>query len=375
MDRSTSSRPIRLGYVPTVAPVLLFAWLWPAAASARAILEQDTVQQPTFAPLFESHEPLHLTLEAPLDEIFKERGQESSDHEGVLTHQDADLGPVALNVGVRTRGKTRLERRICRFPPLRVNFKKKQVGNSVFAGQDKLKLVTHCQSGRSNYEQFLVLEYLIYRSYNILTDLSFKVRLAQITYVDTAKPQDSLTQIAFFIEDDSAVAQRNGWQSLAVPVVPPEYIESAQLSLLDIFQFMIGNTDWDAFLREPDREDCCHNVKPIGSLEGPVFPIPYDFDWTGVVDAPYADPRRDLRLRSVRQRLYRGLCRPDEVLSNTFAVLNERKDAIYALYLNEPALEERYRKRTIEYFDFFNEIINDAGKVRSQITSRCRSER
>ena len=56
-------------------------------------------------------------------------------------------------------------------------------------------------------------------------------------------------------------------------------------------------------------------------------------------------------------------------------MLNERKDAIYALYLNEPALEERYRKRTIEYFDEFYEIINDAGKVRSQITSRCRSER
>ena len=77
----------------------------------------------------------------------------------------------------------------------------------------------------------------------------------------------------------------------------------------------------------------------------------------------------------MRQRLYRGLCRPDEILSNTFAVLNERKEAIYALYLNEPALEEEYRKRTIEYFDEFYEIINDAGKVRSQITSRCRSER
>ena len=57
--------------------MLLFAWLWSAPASARAILEQDTVQQSAVAPLFESHEPLHLTLEAPLDEVFKERGQES----------------------------------------------------------------------------------------------------------------------------------------------------------------------------------------------------------------------------------------------------------------------------------------------------------
>ena len=374
MNRGKTTRQIRHGYAGTVAPMLLFAWLWPAPASTTAVLEQDSVQQ-TAAPLFESHEVLHLTLEAPLDEIFKERGQESSDHDGALTYQDADLEAVALEVGIRTRGKTRLDRKVCRFPPLRVNFKKKQVESTLFAGQDKLKLVTHCQTGRSQYEQFLLLEYLIYRSYNILTDLSYQVRLAQITYVDTKERQDSLTQYAFFIEDDDAVAERNGWQFLTVPVVPPEYVDWTQLSLLAVFQFMIGNTDWDPFQREPDREECCHNVKPIGSQEGPVFPVPYDFDWTGVVDAPYAEPHPDLRLRSVRQRLYRGLCLPDEILSDAFATFNERKDAIYAVYLNEPALEDRYRKRTIEYFDEFYEIINDAGKARSQIISRCRSER
>ena len=375
MDTRTTARQIRIGNGGVAAIMPLLAWLWPTLASASTVLEQETVQQSAVAPLFESHELLHLTIEAPLDEIFKERGQESSDHNGVLIYESPDSGPVALEVGVRTRGKTRLDRRICRFPPLRVNFKKKQVENTLFSGQDKLKLVTHCQTGRDRYEQFLLLEYLIYRSYNILTDLSFKVRLAQITYVDTEEREDSLTQYAFFIEDDDAVAQRNGWQFLPVPVVPPEYIDGTQLSLLDVFQFMIGNTDWDAFRREPDREECCHNVKPIGSIEGPVFPIPYDFDWTGVVDAPYAEPHPSLRLRSVRQRMYRGLCRPDEFLSNTFAIFNQRKDAIYALYLNEPALEDRYRQRTIEYFDEFYEIINDAGKVRSQIVSRCRSER
>jgi hypothetical protein len=348
----------------------------PAIAGSPADLGEglrDTLQPSTGAPLFASHEVLHLTLEAPLDEIFKERGQESSDHAGVLTYRDADAGHVALDVGVRTRGKTRLDRKVCRFPPLRINFKKKQVENTIFTGQDKVKLVTHCQSGRDKFEQFLMLEYLIYRSYNILTDLSFRVRLAQITYVDTEEPEDSVTRFAFFIEHRKAVAQRSGWQSLTVPMVPPQFIEHAQLSLLEIFQFMIGNTDWDALLREPDRENCCHNVRPVGSHEGPVFPIPYDFDWTGVVDPPYAEPHPDLRLRSVRQRLYRGLCRSHEAVSNSFAVFNQRRDAIYALYLDEPALDDEYRRRTIEYLDEFYEIINDAGKVRSQIFSRCRS--
>ena len=336
-----------------------------ATATSEAALRQDTT-----APLFESHEVLQLTLEAPLSDVIMERSQESSEYPGVLSYGTASGERVALDIEVKTRGKKRLDRNTCDFPPLRLDVEETKVANTLFANQDKLKLVTHCM-GRQAYEQYVLLEYLAYRVYNLLTDFSFKVRLAHITYVNTKQPEDSLTKIAFLIENENRMAERLGWEVLQFPQLHPDYMEEVELSLLEVFQFMIGNTDWDAFFPEPDKEDCCHNTVPIGSM-AVVYSVPYDFDFAGIIAPPYAVPSERLPIRSVRERLYRGVCRPDEELARTLAVFNEQKEAIYALYQNEPLLEDSYRERTMEYLDGFYEIIDDPGKVRREIISKCR---
>jgi hypothetical protein len=336
-----------------------------ATATPEATLPPDTT-----APLFESHELLQLTLEAPLSDVIMERSQESSEYPGTLSYENASGERVALDVEVKTRGKKRLDRNTCDFPPLRLDVEQNKVANTLFANQDKIKLVTHCQ-GRRAYEQYVLLEYLAYRVYNLLTDFSFKVRMAQITYVDTKQPDDSLTKYAFLIENEDRMAARLGWEVLQFPQLHPDYMEEVELSLLEVFQFMIGNTDWDAFFPEPDKEDCCHNTVPIGSM-AVVYSVPYDFDYAGIIATPYAVPSERLPIRTVRERLYRGVCRPDEELARTLAVFNQQKEAIYALYRNEPLLEDSYRERTIEYLDDFYEIIEDPGKVRREMISKCR---
>lgn len=115
-------------------------------------------------------------------------------------------------VQIRPRGKFRLQRSTCSFPNIRLDFKKNQVENTVFQDQDRLKLVAHCQTNREEYQQQTLLDYLIYRSLNLLTDPSFRVRLAQITYVDTEEDDAPLTRYAFFIEDEDRMADRNGWR-------------------------------------------------------------------------------------------------------------------------------------------------------------------
>jgi hypothetical protein len=343
-----------------------------AHAGALAAQAPDTLSQ----PLFESHDLLQLTLEAPFKTIFRERDQESEEYPGTLHYIDADGTTVRLEVQVRTRGKYRLQRSTCNFPNVRVNFKKNQVENTVFHNQDKLKLVAHCQTNREEYEQQTLLEYLVYRSLNLLTNLSFRVRLAQITYVDTDEDDDRLTKYAFFIEDENLMAARNGWEALKVPGIPPYEYEAADLTLVEVFQFMIGNTDWDAFNRPPDEQDCCHNAIPVGSMTKPVYPVPYDFDWTGVVDARYAKPHQSLGIRSVRDRLYRGICRPEgqfgQMLEPILQKFRENQDTIYALFQNQDGLEQEYIDRTIEYFDEFYEIINDPRKVKRRMVDRCR---
>ncbi len=321
--------------------------------------------------LFASNDPLTLTIEAPLEAIFKEREQVSSYHPGVVILEDSDGSRVRLDVQLKTRGKFRLNPRNCGFPPLRINFKKKQVEGTIFSGQDKLKLVTHCQDKRADYEQYILLEHLAYRTYNLLTDLSYQVRLARITYVDTEGDREPLTKYAFFIEDDDDMAGRNGWGALQVPMVPPFEYEQDQLNLAEVFQFLVGNTDWAAFSAAPDEPECCHNVTVVGNPAGPVYPVPYDFDWTGLVSARYARPDPSLPIYSVRQRMYRGLCRDSDQLDVTLPAFLKQKEAIYALYQNQEGLEERQVERAVKYLDEFYEIIEDPKKVKREMHDRC----
>lgn len=334
--------------------------------------QPDSVPRPASA-LFSSHDLLYLTIEVPLGDVFRERGQESSYHDAVL-RVGGDDGEVAeMEIGVKTRGKFRLQRSTCNFPPLRLNVRAQQAVNTIFEGEDKLKLVTHCRNGRSEYEQYVLKEYLAYRVFNLLTDLSFRVRLAHITYIDAKDDPDTTTAFGFLIEDEDAMAARNGWIVLDVPQVPPFAYDRMQLSLVEVFQYLVGNPDWDAFGRPPDEDYCCHNIKVIGDMAGPVFPIPYDFDFTGLVDARYATPDRSLNIQTVRQRVYRGVCRPREELDAAVQILAGRQAEIYSLINNQEGLEFDVLESTIEYLDEFFAIIGDADRVRRNMEGRCRS--
>jgi len=340
--------------------------------TALAAQDADSVEKGANQILFESSDVLELTIEAPLKTIFKEREQESSYHPGVMVLESTDGSRARLEIQVKTRGKFRLDRRNCGFPPLRIKFKSKQVENTVFEGQDRLKLVTHCQDKRDEYEQYVLLEYLVYRTYNLFTDLSFRVRLARINYVDTDGDRDPITKYAFFIEDEELMAARNGWDLLPVPAVSPFDYDHGQLNLVEVFQFLVGNTDWDAFSRAPDETECCHNIKVVGNAQGPVFPVPYDFDWTGLVSARYAKPDPSLSIHSVRQRLYRGVCVTGDQLGSTLPVFEGQKEAIYGLYENQDGLEEKQVKQAVEYLDDFYEIIADPKKVDREMRDECR---
>jgi hypothetical protein len=324
------------------------------------------------APLFQSHEVLELRLEAPLRSIFRERGQESTDHPSVLAYVGPDGDSVRLDVGVRTRGFFRLRPRICRFPPLRLNVRTSDMDGTLFEAQDKLKLVTHCQTGRDEYERYVLLEYLAYRIYNLLTDVSFRVRLARVTYVDTERDGDPITRWGFLIEHQDVLAARLGWQVLEVPSLLPSDLAQEQLSIFELFQYMIANTDWSLYATEEAREGRYHNTWFVGLPWGPVMPVPYDFDFSGLVNARYAEPAPVTGLRSVRQRRFWGVCRPPEHIAAVIPHFEERREAIADLVRNQPGLESRYVEDTIEYIDAFYEILLDVRRAEREILRRCR---
>jgi len=291
---------------------------------------------------------------------------------GVLRYTEEDGTEVFLDVDVTTRGKSRLE--TCSFPPLGINLKRKQVNSTIFAGQNKLKLVTQCDRGHA-YRRYLNQEYTIYKIYNRLSDHSFRVRMLQVNYRDSTGGRKDKVQPAFFIESDRAAAERLGMAPIDINVVNLSQLEPFELSTFTLFQFMIGNTDWSV-RKGPADEGCCHNGKVIAPAEPNArwVVLPYDFDQAGLINARYSAPSERLPIRSVRQRLYRGFCGSIVHLDATIALFNDHRSAIENLVANGPGGPSR-NKSALKFVRDFYEIVNDPKKRQKKIIDACQGKK
>lgn len=320
--------------------------------------------------LFDSHTPLAVTLSGPLKTIERSKKKDERDYvAGTLTTVDGDGAPVELAVELKARGNFR--RTHCRQAPLRVRFDKEDRGATLFAKQRRLKLVLPCKTSNS-YEQLVVEEYLLYRVYQTLTDVSFRVRPLNLTLVDTDRKNKSRETFGFFIEDEDKMARRLGrkigdWHAV-------EYIQHnpSQAALVELFMFMSGAHDW-SILRGPPDEKCCHNARilHIRDTTTDLLPVPYDFDFAGIIDAPYATPPEQLPIKRVRQRYFRGRCKSAELWQETFDRFRDKREAIYALYRDEPRLSSSNRSSALGYLDDFYDIIADPQRTERTITGRC----
>ena len=313
--------------------------------------------------LFEATQPLDLTLKADFGAIGKNRGNDKPNHPGVLSYATPAGDTVALDVQLHTRGHFRLAR--CQYPPLKIVFNREQAAHTLFAHLGSLKLAVQCRGGQA-YANYTLEEYLIYQIYNLLTDRSFRARLTRVTYVDATGKHAPETRRAFFVEDDDRMARRNDMQVFAAKGVSQDELNFDQTGLAMVFQYMIGNTDFAV--------TALHNIVLIRDSSGVVYPVPYDFDWSGVISTPYAQPDSRLEIRSVRQRLYRGTCRAPQELAPLFARFNARKDTIYALYRGMAAegLEAKRIEQALDYYDEFFKTINDPGRTRREFMLMCR---
>ncbi|MEJ2539029.1 MAG: hypothetical protein P8188_03420 [Gemmatimonadota bacterium] len=325
-------------------------------------------------PLFSSDDVVRFTIKAPLEDILSHRDEESEEYPGIVL-VDEGTALDTVEVDIRTRGRSRLDRRVCRFPPLRLDFPRSRVDGTLFEDQDKVKLVTHCRD-EDDYEQDVLLEGLAYRMFAALTEVSFRVRVAHITYEDTGGDRDPVTRYGFLIEDEEAAAERVGWRYIPTAGVPPEKSDPRHLALLEIFQYMIGNADWSAFSADPGSEECCHNTKPVGAPTGPIFALPYDFDVTGFVDPRYGDRlfRANLErlgLNDLRQRRFRGLCQSQDYWTELVGFFRERREAIETIVREQEGLTEETRDEALDYLRGFYELLSDPEQAERRFLDEC----
>ena len=319
-------------------------------------------------PLFQSDEILEVRIVAPLKTIFANRSEEK-DTDGKLLHT-SEAGAVSeFDIGIRARGLFRRDKKICPFPPLRLNFKGAQTKNTLFAKQDKVKLVTHCKNKSDRYEQALLSEFVAYRILNELTDVSFRVRLMRITYVDTDSRGKERVSYGFIIEHKNRLAKRLGMSVAKLEQTSVSALQPNYLNLISMFHYLIGNTDFSPIAGA--KETCCHNHVLIGTDGEPLYSVPYDFDQAGLINAPYGITNPRFGLRSARQRLYRGRCVNNRYLDDTIALYQGKRNRINEIATTQEGVKERYGKVMKSFLDKFFATIDSPNQVQKQIVKKC----
>lgn len=259
-------------------------------------------------------------------------------------------------------GQIRLEQRgnyrkdHCELASLMLDFKTKT--SPALSDLKKLKLVGGCHENEAS-EEPLLKEYLAYKLYNILSPMSFRVRLLKVTYTDSEKKIKPYTQYAFLIEDIQDLAKRNNCREVTKIKYATEATSRSQITFVSIFQYMIGNTDWAV----PNY----HNIKlmvPLHDTLASPYVVPYDFDFCGLVNAPYASPNEELGIKSVTDRYYQGYKRTLDELKPIAAVFNKHQEEImqYATQFNRLGKKDKDEIRF--YLEKFFDIMQSESALR-----------
>jgi hypothetical protein len=265
-------------------------------------------------------------------------------------------------VELAPRGHFRLRADVCNFPPIRLIFPSQGLKGTPLAGQKALKLGTHCQQRDKEFGEYPVREYGAYKVLNMLTDWSFKARLAKVNYVPAGDEKDAYTKLGVLIEDESDMAKRNGGRIFTVRGGTFGDVDPAQIGMVSVFAYFLGNTDWSLY--------SLHNIRLVSTSDGRYVPVPYDFDWSGVVFARYAKPDPRLGIPTVQDRLYRGPCMTPADLAPIIAKFNTNKAAIKDLYAKLP-VDDGYRRRAMDFYDDFFRTISDPRQVKRELIETC----
>jgi hypothetical protein len=318
--------------------------------------------------LFDTDAPLKIALEADFYAMTKARDK-TIDYPGLLI-----IDGISLPVELSLRGASRLDPSNCSNPPLRVDFKKSaQKSDTPFAGEGDMKLVVLCGNG-SSYIDYLRIEFLVYKLLNKITPLSYRVRWVDITYSETGRPKAEIRP-GFFVEVKKNLAKRNNLKTASeVEETSHNLLNASQAALLEHFQFLIGNTDY-SLVTSADPSKCCHNAKLLRiddeNAPMPYIPVIYDFDSTGIVNASYTAPPTSLGIKRITQRLFRGVCRDQEVMEAARNSLVQQQTDLIELVITDPLLRRSKKKSVARYLNKGFDIFSSEKKYQRFVFNRC----
>ncbi len=322
--------------------------------SLTAIANNSPTNEPASKSLFDvlqKQEVQHVTLSMDMEALSANRNTDV-EIPANFSFMNADGFPDQLSVKVRTRGRFR--RRICNdMPPLKLNFKKGELKDKGLQKFDSYKLVTHCLDNEEAKANVLK-EFLAYQIYEKLSPYSYRTQLVQIEYVDV-NTGESTQQLGFFIEDTDELEKR-----LNATQIKDEYgmtlndLDENSTMVQTMFQYLISNTDWNiASFR---------NVKimQLADKEKPVV-VPYDFDFSGLVNAAYARPNVDKGQKSITQRVFMGEEMQNVSWDKMKRYFKMKKDEILQVVDDTPEMSKRTKAEAKKYIESFYYSLRSIG--------------
>jgi hypothetical protein len=323
--------------------------------------DPDKAKDPYVSPKFwESTDPFPLTLTVNMRQLQADKGDPGPWRDATISYQDAT--PKTHGARVRTRGRSRLK--LCdKFPPIWVDLDKSDVKGTSLQRLRRFKLVSTCKSA-PEYERYIIGEYNVYRIHQLFTPISHRVRLVKLTVKDSASGKESFTKFAFAVEDIEEVAARLGGVKLAVAGLSTEDLAPRQTALMGVLQYMVANTDFSFSAR--------HNLEFV-AVNGPIYPIIFDYDQSGVINTVYSLPDPSLGLRRVTDRLYRGLCVPTDTLNAVIADIVAKRPQVEALYRDSLGMlmGSTASASSIRFLNGFYSSIDSPKKIQKEMIERC----
>ena len=348
-----------------VPAIYIFSWLISAPYQDATVIDSSTTIHKYDNPeLFSSDEILNITLSGNVRSVLNDRGDNPQYHSLSFSYAEKDGNEISMPVNIKTRGHFRKSKENCNYPPLMLDFSKSNLPTtSLFYTQKKIKLVMPC-----NDDDYVIREWLVYKLYNLITPKSFKARLVKVTMDDASKKKIA-PFYGILLEDEKQMAQRNKVMIVEKQSLKPQNTETDAFLTMAFFEYMIGNTDWSV------RGN--HNIKLMTSrnnISKAPYPVPYDFDYAGLVNADYAVPAENLSIKFVTERLYRGYPRNMNELQLNLEIFRHKKEAIMAYIKNFTLLNEKEKKEMTRYIDDFYRIINDKKSCQSIFIDNARTD-
>jgi hypothetical protein len=314
---------------------------------------------------FEDESMIDLTITMDMRGLISGKLKEGLKFPAEFTAKFSDSSQMSGPVNLEVRGKTR--RQMCYLPPLKVDFKNKE--GTGLSPLGSIKLVNVCEIGKKENAEYLMKEYLVYKMYNLITEKSFRVRLLRINYVDVEGKRKPIREFGFLLEDVKDMARRMEYVERKRPLRHTELANRQQLTRVSMFEYMIGNTDWSV----PAR----HNIKLLVSKadsNSVPFPVPYDFDHSGIVKTNYALPPPHLEISDVTQRLYRGFPRTVEELQVVIDEFMQQKEKMYRIIEDCEFISAGTKKNMTSYLNGFYHTVSQPKNINNEFIRNARKD-